>query len=40
MRKSQEHDFLLISLWTDYTVDPLRDDSRHTELVSKIGLPQ
>ena len=36
----QEHDYLLIALRTDYTMDSLRTDPRYAELVRKIGLPQ
>ena len=36
----QEHDFLVISLRTDFTMDSLRSDPRYTELVRKIGFPQ
>lgn len=36
----QEHDYLLIALRTDYTMDSLRSDPRYAELVRKIGLPQ
>jgi tetratricopeptide (TPR) repeat protein len=36
----QEHDELLMSLKTDYLVDPIRSDPRFAELVRKVGLPQ
>ena len=36
----QEHDFLMITLRTDFTMDTLRSDPRYTELVRKIGFPQ
>jgi TolB-like protein len=36
----QEHDWLLISLNTNFKFDPLRSDPRFSELVHKIGLPQ
>jgi tetratricopeptide (TPR) repeat protein len=36
----QEHDTHLLSLNTDYTLDPVRSDPRFSELVRKVGLPQ
>jgi eukaryotic-like serine/threonine-protein kinase len=36
----QEHDTHLISLNTDFTLDPIRSDPRFAELVRKVGLPQ
>jgi TolB-like protein len=36
----QEHDWLLISLNTNFRFDPLRSDPRFAELVRKVGLPQ
>jgi hypothetical protein len=36
----QEHDWLLISLKTNFRLDPLRSDPRFAELVRKVGLPQ
>jgi eukaryotic-like serine/threonine-protein kinase len=36
----REHDFNLISLKTDFLLDPLRADPRFAELVRKVGLPQ
>jgi TolB-like protein/DNA-binding winged helix-turn-helix (wHTH) protein len=36
----QERDFLLISLKTNFRLDPLRSDPRFAELVRKVGLPQ
>jgi serine/threonine protein kinase/tetratricopeptide (TPR) repeat protein len=36
----QEHDFLVISLRTDFTMDTLRSDPRYIELERKIGFPQ
>ncbi|MFZ0561615.1 MAG: winged helix-turn-helix domain-containing protein [Terriglobales bacterium] len=36
----QEHDWLLISLKTNFRLDSLRGDPRFAELVSKVGLPQ
>jgi TolB-like protein len=35
----QEHDWLLISLNTNFKFDPLRSDPRFAELVRKVGLP-
>jgi len=36
----QEHDEDLMSLKTDFTLDPIRSDPRFAELVRKVGLPQ
>jgi tetratricopeptide (TPR) repeat protein len=36
----QEHNELLMSLKTDYTLDTIRSDPRFAELVRKVGLPQ
>jgi TolB-like protein len=36
----QEHDWLLITLNTQYALDPIRSDPRFVELVRKVGLPQ
>jgi hypothetical protein len=36
----QERDLGMLSLKTDFLLDPLRLDTRLTELVSKVGLPQ
>ncbi len=36
----QEHDSLLLSLKTDFALDPIRSDPRFAELVRKVGLPQ
>jgi TolB-like protein/tetratricopeptide (TPR) repeat protein len=36
----QEHDWLLITLNTNYALDPIRSDPRFVELVRKVGLPQ
>jgi predicted Zn-dependent protease len=36
----QERDYWLLSLKTDFLLDPLRSDPRFAELVHKVGLPQ
>jgi len=36
----QERDWLLVSLKTNFLLDPLRSDPRFAELVLKVGLPQ
>jgi len=36
----QERDFNLLSLKTDFQLDPLHSDPRFAELVRKVGLPQ
>ena len=36
----QEHDWLVIGVRTDFTMDSLRSDPRYSELVRKIGFPQ
>jgi TolB-like protein len=36
----QEHDWLLISLNTNFKFDPLRSDPRFAELVRRVGLPR
>jgi TolB-like protein len=36
----REHDENMISLRTDFTLEPLRSDPRYAELVRKVGLPQ
>jgi hypothetical protein len=36
----QERDIGLLSLKTDFMLDPLRPDPRFAELVRKVGLPQ
>jgi serine/threonine protein kinase/Tfp pilus assembly protein PilF len=36
----QEHDFFLINLQTDFTMDSLHSDPRYAELVRKIGFQQ
>jgi tetratricopeptide (TPR) repeat protein len=36
----QERDIGLLSLKTDFLLDPLRSDPRFAELVSRVGLPQ
>ena len=34
----QEHDWLLISLKTNFRMDPIRSDPRYNELIQKVGL--
>jgi tetratricopeptide (TPR) repeat protein len=36
----QEHDWQVIGVRTDFTMDSLRSDPRYAELVRKIGFPQ
>ena len=36
----QEHDINLMSMKTDFLLDPLRSDPRFADLVRKVGLPQ
>jgi len=36
----QERDWQLVSLKTDFSLDPIRSDPRFAELVLKVGLPQ
>ena len=36
----QERDFNLISLKTDFLLDPIRADPRFSDLVRKVGLPE
>lgn len=36
----QEHDFYMETLKTDYSLDPLHSDSRFSELVRRVGLPE
>jgi len=35
-----EHDWLLITLKSDFLLDSIRSDPRFAELVRKVGLPQ
>jgi len=36
----QERDIAILSLKTDFQLDPIRSDPRFAELVHKVGLPQ
>ena len=36
----QERDLSLLSLRTDFSLDPIRSDPRFAELVRRVGLPQ